>query len=50
LLIVSALFLYLILGPNSILYVNIFTIIDELCTIIMFFTAIIFAYLDRIGN
>ena len=36
--------------PNKTWYTNIFLIINETCISIMFFTVILFAYLDKIGN
>ena len=50
LLIVSLYFVILYLVPNVTWFTNIFLILNELCISIMFFTAILFAYLDKISN
>ena len=36
------------LVPNVTWYTNIFLIINEFCILIMFFTAILFAFLDKL--
>ena len=48
--IVSLYFVILYLVPNATWFTNVFLILNELCISIMFFTAILFAYLDKISN